>query len=318
VIISPQFFLGGKMYKLTSLILVILSFLFTVSCTSKQTDVKKGGVLKVTVSILPQKFIVEQIGKEKVSVNVMVPPAASPETYEPEPKKMMELKQSAIYFLIGMPFESSSFEKIKDEYKNVIFLKMQERIKLKGADGHHHHHHHHHEGDAPCDHDGDPHIWLDPAYLIILSENAASGLIKADPGNREFYVRNLTALKREIQTLHDELVDIFKDSRGKSFVVYHPAWGYFAERFGIKQVAVETEGKEPSASEMAKQIDFIKKNGVKHIFSQPSSPETVINSISSQTGTEIIMIDPLREDVIRNIKESANAIREGLVSAKHN
>ena len=309
------------MYRSTSLILVILSFLFTVSCTSKQTDVKKGGVLKVTVSILPQKFIVEQIGKEKVSVNVMVPPAASPETYEPEPKKMMELKESSVYFLIGMPFESSSFEKIKDEYKNVIFLKMQERIKLKGsnsAHGGHDHHHHHHEEGLPCDEHKDPHIWLDPAHLIILSENTAAGLIKADPDNREFYVRNLTALKREIHILHDELVDIFKDSRGKSFVVYHPAWGYFAERFGIKQVAIETEGKEPSASEMAKQIDFIKKNGVKHIFSQPSSPETVINSISSQTSTKIIIIDPLKENVLENIKESANAVKEGLVSEKHN
>lgn len=311
------------MYRPTSLILVILSFLFTVSCTSKQTDVKKTGHLKVTVSILPQKFIVEHIGKEKVIVNVMVPPAASPETYEPEPKKMMELKESAIYFLIGMPFESSSFEKIKDEYKNLIFLKMHERIKLKGSNsahgGHdHQHHHHHHEDGFNCDHHLDPHFWLDPAYLIILSENAASGLIKADPDNREFYVRNLTALKREIQTLHDELVDIFKDSRGKSFVVYHPAWGYFAERFGIKQVAIETEGKEPSASEMAKQIDFIKKNGVKHIFSQPSSPETVINSISSQTGATITIIDPLKENVLENIKESAHVIKEGLVSAKHN
>lgn len=303
--------------------LYFLTFLmiFNLSCSSKNSDGGKSGVLNVTVSILPQKFIVEQIGKEKVKVNVMVPPAASPETYEPEPRKMMELKESALYFLIGMPFEISSFEKIKDEYKNVRFLNMQERIDLKGSEhahGDHNHGDHHHEEGAPCDHHTDPHIWLDPAYLIIMSENAASGLIKTDPGNREFYVRNLTVLKREIQALHDEILDIFKDSRGKSFVVYHPAWSYFAGRFDLKQVEIEIEGKEPSAAEMAKQIDFIKKNGVKYIFSQPSSPETVINSISSQTGAKIIIMDPLKENVLKNIKESATAIKEGLVSAKHN
>ena len=103
--------------------LCFLTFLmiFNLSCNSENIESGKSGVLNVTVSIFPQKFIVEKIGKERFKVNVMVPPAASPETYEPQPRKRMEFEESAVYFLIGMPFERSSFEKRKDEYKNVRF-----------------------------------------------------------------------------------------------------------------------------------------------------------------------------------------------------
>jgi zinc transport system substrate-binding protein len=290
--------------------------IFNLSCSSKNTEDGKPGVIKVTVSILPQKFIVEKIGGEKVMVNVMVPPASSPETYEPDPRKMMELKDSAIYFLIGMPFERDAFLKIKDEYKNVVFSPMYKGINLRDPEQGLHHDHgnesHSAEGEK------DPHIWLDPLNLIVMAENTVAELIKLDGENRQFYVANLISLKRELQLLHDELIDLFKESSGKGFIIYHPAWGYFADRFGLKQIPVEIEGKEPTAVKMAELTDHMNKNNAKYIFLQPQSSQEAVKSFSSQTGALIRLIDPLKENVIENIRDSAMLIKEGLVVAKHN
>mgnify|MGYP001160674438 CR=1 FL=1 len=303
------------MFRAISLILVALSF-FLSSCTSKQPDLNKTGVIKVTVSILPQKFIVEKIGGERVKVNVMVPPAASPETYEPSHQKMMELKDSAIYFLIGMAFEKDAFLKIKDEYKNVVFSPMYKGISLRdpeqGLD------HKHGSDSLYAEVEKDPHIWLDPLNLIIMAENTVAELIKLDGENRQFYVANLISLKRELQLLHDEILDLFKESSGKGFIIYHPAWGYFADRFGLKQIPVEVEGKEPTAVKMAELTDHMNKNKAKYIFLQPQSSAETVKSFSSQTGVQIRFIDPLKENIIENIKDSAVLIKEGLVSAKHN
>jgi zinc transport system substrate-binding protein len=316
VLISEKFFSGGKMFRAISLILVALSF-FLSSCTSKQPDLNKTGVIKVTVSILPQKFIVEKIGKERVKVNVMVPPAASPETYEPSPQKIMELKDSAIYFLIGMAFEKDAFLKIKDEYKNVVFSPMYEGINLRDPD---HGSHHDHGNDHPFKPDGekDPHIWLDPVNLMKMAENTVSELMRIDQAHRVSYVQNLYLFKKEVQILHDELVDLFKESSGKGFMIYHPAWGYFADRFGLKQIPVEVEGKEPTAVKMAELTDHMNKNKAKYIFLQPQSSAETVKSFSSQTGVQIRFMDPLKENVLENIKDSAIMIKEGLVSAKHN
>ncbi len=296
--------------------LCFLTFLmiFNLSCSSENIESGKSGVVNVTVSILPQKFIVERIGKEKVKVNVMVPPATSPEIYEPGPVKMAELKDSAIYFLIGMPFEKNAFEKMKSEFSNVRFTQMQKNIVFRKIEGGHDHK----EESGFHEETYDPHIWLDPLYLIVISDNTVSELIKADPANREFYIKNLLELKKELQLLYDELLDVFKGSERKSFVIYHPAWGYFADRFGLKQIPVEIEGKEPSVAEMAKLSEFIKENKVKTIFLQAQSSETVINSLASEKGIQIKMIDPLKENVVENIRESALLIKEGLVFAKHN
>lgn len=293
-------------------ILIFVSF-FLFSCNIKKVDNEKSGVIKITVSILPQAYIVKQIGKDKVSVNVMVPPASSPETYEPGTKKIAELKESSIYFLIGMPFEKNSIDRVKHEYKNVVFSEMHNGLTFRNIEKGHHH------GEEKVFEDEikDPHIWLDPLFLIPLAENTLKALIRLDPQNREFFVQNLIEFKRNIQVLNDELIDLFKDDAGKSFVIYHPAWGYFADRFRIKQIPVEIEGKEPSASEIATLTDFIKKYNVKHIFLQTQSTDTVIKSLALETGTQINFLDPLKENVLENIKESAIAIKKGLVSAKH-
>lgn len=293
---------------------ISVSFL---SCSSGKTE-PESSVLQVTVSIPPQAFIVKNIGREKVSVSVMMPPTASPETYEPGPARMAELKNSAVYFTLDVPFEDAFIGKVKGEYPNVRFAEMRKNIQLLKMAGHHHHHeaeereehrgHHHHDGEE------DPHVWLDPVNLKIMADNCAEVLIAADPGNAWSYRANLADLKNRLDALHEKLKNELAGSEGKAFMIYHPSWGYFANRFGLIQVAVEVDGKEPSAAEMVKIVDFIKENNVKQILSQVQSPEFVVRSIAEANSVQIHALDPLKEDVVENLLDAAAEIKNSLVT----
>ena len=289
--------------KRSCLILIVVIFLFG-GCKKLSMGSDK---LSVTVSIPPQAYIVKRIAGEHVDVNVMLPPSASPATYEPGPEKIIGVGKSKYYFTIGLPFESTFIDRLKAEFKDLIFVKMHEGIKLREFK------HHGHDGH---DHGlNDPHVWLDPINLMQMAENTFKVLIKADPDNSEMYMKNYVKLRDELGMLHDKFLDMFKDSARKYFVVYHPSWGYFADRFGLFQVPVEVEGKEPTAAQMGKLIDLIKKSYVKSIFVQKQFPTSIMESVSKSSGAEIKVLDPMEEDVIINLDKVAKEIQRGLFHA---
>ena len=379
--------------------MLILALFALISCGEKtsanseataSSQIKKRDILNVTASIPPQAFIIKSVGKDKVKVNVMLPPSSAPETYEPGPQKMADLKDSTVYFKGGLPFEGFFLERLAKDYKNVRFADMMKGINFRKMEGHHHHHHeakaeakedcgedacpipgleepkaeepkpehhhhdemheHHHEGkheDCPHykehhpgmmpteeehhHHHGkppfppmpghfpemhDPHVWLDPMNLIVMTDNTVAELSEVDPDNAAFYRENGEALKAEIKKVNDEVAALLKDVEGKSFVVHHPAFGYFAERFGLKQVPLEIEGKEPGAVDMAKVVDFIKKNNAKAVFMQAQIPDSVIKSVAEETKVRVITLDPLKENVLENIRETASEIKASFVSEK--
>ena len=152
--------------------------------------------------------------------------------------------------------------------------------------------------------------------LVVMTDNTVAELSAADPENAAFYRENGENLKKEIQKVADEVTAELKDFAGKSFVIYHPSFGYFADRFGLKQLPLEIEGKEPSAEEMAKVVDFIKQNNAKVIFMQAQLPDTVAKSVAEETKTRVVTLDPLAENVLENIKKTANEIKGALVDEK--
>ena len=146
-----------------------------------------------------------------------------------------------------------------------------------------------------------------------MAQNALTEILKIDSANREEYIANHRELVKDLMILNDQMADMFKDSKGMSFFVYHPAWGYFAQRYGLNQIAIEVDGKEPSASEMAKTVQLIKEKDVKKIFIQEQFSDSVVKSIAEETGITPVLIDPLEENVIESIRKSASLIKEGLV-----
>lgn len=267
----------------------------------------KAQPVPVFVSILPQKYFVEKIGGIHVDVSVMVPPGANYHTYEPKPTQMVGLSKARLYFAIGAPFEDawlSKFVSASPAMRIVHTDEGIERIPMEVHDPH--------GEDKHAEGVQDPHTWLSPPNVKIMARNIARALSEADPARSGQYEENCRKFTLEIEELDAELRGIFADRRGLRFMVFHPAWGYFAKAYGLKQVPVEIEGKEPKPAQMKRLIEEARRDAIKVIFVQPQfsarSAETIARAIDGQ----VVFADPLHPDWARNLRDQAARFKAAL------
>lgn len=267
------------------------------------------------VSIPPQKFFLEKIGGEKVQINVMVLPGANPATYEPKPKQMADMSKTDIYFSIGVPFENTWLKKLSALNPDMIISPTDEGIKKRTLETHHHEEEEsgHNDHDDHDDHDKkggipDPHVWLDPVSVIKQAENITSALCSFDTENCNFYKSNKDSFVREVSLTHNRIERIFKNFSGKYFMVFHPSWGYFADRYGLKQIPVELGGKEPKPSDLKDFINQAVKLNLKAIFVQPQFSTKSAELIAKETGATVTAADPLSYDWSENLIKTAKII----------
>ncbi len=286
--------------------------------------------LRVVVSILPQATFVQKIGKDLVDVEVMVQPGASPETYEPKPRQMAGLTGADIYFTIGVPFETKWLDRFATANTAMRIVHTEAGIEKIPMAAHHHHDaedkeegHGHSEGqdhghghDAAGDHDHgilDPHVWLAPALVKIQAQNMAVALAEAAPRHREAFEANLKAFLQECDALDNQIKTALADIGDKNqFMVFHPAWGYFAQAYGLVQVPIEAEGKEPSPAALHKLVEHARHEGIKVVFVQPQFSEKSAATIAKAIGGRVARLDPLAQDWGDNLLHAAEAIRDAL------
>jgi zinc transport system substrate-binding protein len=263
----------------------------------------------VFVSIIPQKFFVEKIGGEFVDVSVMVPPGTSPAVYEPKPSQMVALSKARVYFAIGVPFEAVWLERIMTANPDLIVVPTEKGIYKRVMREHHHEEEgigilkkrHGHQV-------RDPHIWLSPPLVMVLARNVLAALCWADPSHSAAYERNFKQFIIELVELDAEIRKIFaRHGRGRAFMVFHPAWGYFAEAYGLEQIPIEMEGKEPKAAELQKLIEHARQRDIKVIFVQPQFSAKVAKTIAKAIGGEVAYADPLALDWAANLRRQAAA-----------
>ena len=264
--------------------------------------------LSVYVSILPQKYFVQQICKELADVQVMVPPGASPATYEPKPRQMAAISKARIYFSIGVPFESAWLKKIAGTNPAMVVVPTDRGIQKRpmAVD-------HHHEEQTPSEHGTlDPHIWLSPPLVMIQTRTILNALQEADPAHRSVYEDNFRVLISQISDLDAELRSIFSGSAGQQFMVFHPSWGYFAQAYGLKQVPVEIEGKEPKPAQLRELIEHAREDGIKFVFVQPQFSARSAKLIAREIGGQVVIADPLAEDWAGNLRAVARKFETAL------
>ena len=249
----------------------------------------------ISVSILPQKQIVQSITKDKAKINVMVPKGSSPAVYEPKVSQLLKLKNSKLYFSIGVPFEKNWLKKFKGVNKNLKIIDMGRFVKREylGKKG-----------------IKDPHIWLSPIYLIVEARAVLREVVKYDPKNREYYEKNYEEFVSKVTDLDIKVMNILKLKKQKKFIVFHPSFGYFAKAYGLKQIAIEKEGKEPSFKYLAKVIQLAKSNAIKTIFVAPEFSQKSAKFIAQKIGGKVVSISPLNENVIQNILTIAKAFSD--------
>lgn len=259
--------------------------------------------INVFVSILPQNYFVRQIGGEHVNVDVLVPPGSNPVTYEPSPRQMVALAKADVYFTMGVPFEAAWLEKVRSATPGLNIVSTREGIERKPIDRH----------DGPKSHNGhdhgsyDPHIWLSPPLVMLQARNILTGLIAVDPDHRQTYEANYAAFIDAIVSLDADLRHRLK--RGKAFMVFHPSWGYFADAYGLKQIAIEVEGKSPKAAEIADLIRYAEKHGIRTVLVQPQFSTRDAEMIAKSIDGRTIAADPLAEDWADNLRRVADRIQ---------
>lgn len=311
--------------------ILLMVFLMLSSLSAEKKD--------VTVSILPQKYFVEKIAGDKINVNVMVKPGFSPATYEPKSSQMKKLSTSLAYFGIDVPFENSWLEKFENANKNMLIVHTSDGIKKiemqehshheehkdehhdehKDEDGHHDEHDHgkehkdehhdEHEDEDHHEHEGlDPHVWTDPLLVKIQAKNIYETLVKVDSKNKLFYKSNYENFLVELDVLHGKIDAILKPHKNKSFMIFHPAWGYFAKRYSLEQVAIESEGKEPKPKELVELIKDAKENNIKIVFVAPQFSQNSAKTIARSIKGKVVTIDTLSLDWDNNLIKTAKAI----------
>jgi zinc transport system substrate-binding protein len=259
----------------------------------------------VFVSIPPLKFVVERLAADAVAIEVLLPPGASPHTYEPTPRQMADLDRARIYLAIGVPFEKAILGKISAVIEDLQVVDCRVGVTLLPV-----------MGDA--DHHGpgalDPHIWLDPMRMATVAATVAGALTEILPSKKTEIERNLGALERALAATDARVAAILDGLSGRSMVVFHPAYGYFARRYGLHQVAVEAEGKAPSARQLASTVDTLRTESVTAIFIQPQFSRIAADRVAAALGCQVVELDPLAGDYLANLEEMARRIAAALGS----
>ncbi|MGD9172556.1 MAG: zinc ABC transporter substrate-binding protein [Desulfobacterales bacterium] len=292
--------------------MVQLSFLIVVAiCIGPFA--RAASPVPVFVSINPQKYFVQQIGKNRVRVHVMLPPGASPATYEPRPRQMAVLSKTKMYFAIGVPFENTWLEKIAAANPGMTVVHTDGGIeKIPMATHHHAEDEAHHEAGTQGHRGLDPHIWLSPPLVKIQARTIMNALQNMDPSHQAAYQNNYQLFVAEIDRLDNELKAIFAGKRGLRFMVFHPSWGYFARTYGLKQLAVEIEGKDPKPAQLKELIEHAREKDVNIIFVQPQFSTRSARLLAKEIGGQVAVADPLAEDWLGNLRNVANKFRAAL------
>jgi zinc transport system substrate-binding protein len=293
--------------KLKAIILfVVLSlhlFLFLPGCSSPPPDIGSGKPM-IYVSILPQKYFVERIVADNFDIHVMIPPGHSPATYAPTPRQIRTLSLSVLYLRIGhIPFENAWMENIAANAKNMKIVDTSIGIELirSEKETHSHKHNHHHSGI-------DPHIWLSPKAVKMQCKHILDAVIEVDPQNRQVFQNNYRRFLENIDQLHREITTLLEKHRGKKFMVFHPAWSYFARDYGLVQVSIEIEGKSPSPMDLKKAVDIARKDGIHVIFVQKQFDNASAHAIANEIKGDALSLDPLALDWVDNMKRIAQIL----------
>jgi len=269
--------------------------------------------LHVVAGIQPHAWFLERLGGDAVAVTVLVGPGQTPETFEPTPRQMAGLGEADLLLRAGVPFERSLLPRVArafprlevvDTLAGVALRPWEEHAGHGGGDTHAHDH-----GET------DPHAWLDPQRARGIARNIAAALARRDPARAVAYEARRAALDSELVALDAELSATLAPWRGRAFYVFHPAFGYLADRYGLRQAAIQAGGREPTPRELAAVIDAARRDGVRVLFVQPQYAPRSARKVADALGARLEEIDDLARDYPQNLRRLAAALAGAFAAA---
>ena len=257
----------------------------------------------VIASIAPVEYLAKAVGGDKIEVQSLA--KGDVHSYEPKPNDMKAVAKARIFIAAGLEFEEAWIPRFKASAKNLVVVKSDAKIaKLKEEREEQAEHDEKHEAHA------DPHVWLNPMLAITMARNISDALIDMDKANKDFYLENFQKLMNDLLAFDESAKNELAGLKNRKFVVYHPAWGYFAEHYDLEQISIERNGKEPKIDEMASTVKMIKDENIKVIFADPNRSQKSAQILASQTGAKVELLDPLGYNLLENLKIAVGAIKD--------
>ncbi|MDV0446045.1 High-affinity zinc uptake system binding-protein ZnuA [Methanimicrococcus sp. At1] len=257
-------------------------------------QVVNGSKILVAASVVPQTEFIEKVGGDNVIAISMIPPGAG-HTYDPSPRQLEDLSKADLYMQLGSgePFETNNMKAFAEMNLNMTVINSSAGITLIQS------------GSST-----DPHIWTSPKCAIVMVENTYKGLAALDFANASYYRANADAYIKELEALDAELTAELSDLKTRNFMVYHPAWAYFARDYNLTEISVEVDGKEPAPKDIVKFIDIAKENNISVIFVQEQVSITGATAIAEGFGGEVFVIDPLAKNYVENMRYVGQVLAE--------
>ena len=286
-------------YILLLLPLSILTLLG--ACNNVTPDTSKRSI---SVTILPQQYLAEQIAGERFHINCVVPANNNPEAYDPTPAQLIAIDNSEAYLRVGMlGFEMAWIDRISKNSPHLQFYDTSQGIDMIVAP----HTHHAHDGHT---HIVDPHIWCSPRNARIMAHNIYNVLCSLDTAGTAYYSNRYTTLIQRIDSVESVVSQLLAPIKGKAFAIYHPSLSYMARDYGLQQIAIENAGKESSVHSMKNVIDEAREAGVEVVFVQREFNSQQVESFANELDCKIVTINPLNYDWAQEMIDIAYALAQ--------
>ena len=329
------------------LLFIVVMFLASLTgCSSKDGTgasshgQETNGIIPVLVAVEPMAWLVEQVGGDRVQVDVLVPAGQEPETFSPSPRKAAALAGKEIFFRVGLASEESFLPRLKTVSPRMKTIDLREGLEtLQGSCSHEEHQqanhaekemgsseakhddhdeneHEHdehatHDHDHECGADGiDPHIWMSPGMTCKMVKRMADELSQIAPSSRPFFEENARQLCGQLEELQKQIRARFAPLKTRTIFVYHPAYGYFCREFGLEQSAIEMGGRSPKPRDMAAFVTKFKESGAKSIIVQPEFGQGTVESLTQTMQTQIVFHTPLEKDYFKNMEQLVKLIEQ--------
>jgi zinc transport system substrate-binding protein len=279
----------------------LLFFSSTLIAANSTIDTTIDTTMEVVVSIVPQQYFVQRIGGDKVHVSIMVKAGQSPELFEPSPRIMSIYSTALVYFTIGMPFEQVWIKRVASLNPQISIIATQPHEQdLLTANATHHYH------------KWDPHTWLSPLLAIEQARIIMLELVRLKPQHQAIFWSNFNNLSAELTALHDEFLTLFHKIKVQRFISFHPAFSYFSQLYGLQQISIERDGKEPTAKQIAQVIGQFRHSNVSYLLVERQFNQLIPKTIAQSVGAQVLLLDPLAYDYFINMRDIAHKINSAL------
>ena len=301
----------GVGVALGALLLILGALALTRLTAARRQALEIDSQFRVLVAVDPIAYLVERVGGDRVVVSTLTPTGKDPESFSPTPADLAALASTRLFFRVGLPVEERFAKNVASIAPNSRAVDLCENVELlpNPCAQSHSEHDDHAEHAHSCSHsEVDPHVWTSPAVARLLVEKATSALCEASPENAEFFQANAAALDAELAALQTEIAERLASFEGRTFVVFHPAYGYFANEFHLTQRAIESQGKAPRPRELAELSQAARADGLRATIVQPEFDRAAAQVVANEIGAELIVHSPLEKDYFVNLRALTDAL----------